>query len=684
MELVSLKAASFDYGREPILCEVDVTVLSGVKYALVGVNGAGKTTLLAALNGELWLNAGARQVAGSPRIRMLHQETVLELDDEGNGLVFDCVSRTAFATELAIEAELSEINRALAGEVLPAGMTQKRLIRKQGHLQTEYERRGGYTMRPRTETALLGVGLSPALWNQPLERLSGGERRRAALAAILLSDADLLLLDEPTNHLDLESCEWLENFLRQYRGAAVLVSHDRQFLDRVAERTFHLEKGEVTLYNGNYSFFDRAYRQQLEQQRNAYLRQREKIRRTEDYIRRNIAGQKTKQAQSRRKRLAKEVQLQRPPPDPRSYRFRLQPLRRSGGMVLETEQLVKGYGSQQLFHELDLRISRGDRIGIIGPNGCGKTTLLKILSGREPPDSGRVQRGHNVDLGFYDQQLESVTDHHTVIGEMAAVDPSATLGELRGHLAAFGFSEEMVDRSVGRLSGGERGRLALLRLIKEGYNALLLDEPTNHLDVRSREALEEALANYEGTLVVVSHDRRFLNKIVNRLLVFHPPTEEGRVEQFQGNYADYRRHLEEISKLGGSLSLDSTQPVLRRGKNTFPGAVSSDAVSLTDTRSDSAVRSKSAADDRTTGKKALSKNEVLRRRQWIAAAEQEIAKIEIEKEKLLTHMSNPSLAAEERFELSNRFAELEQLISEKINLWEKWNLELEEGGGPTE
>ncbi len=322
----------------------------------------------------------------------------------------------AFAREREIEAELAEVARRIAATAEPA--EQAALVQQQGRLQDEFERRDGYAMQARLETALRGVGLLPRSWETPVDRLSGGERRRAALAAVLLSGADLLLLDEPTNHLDLESCEWLEAFLVQADTAAVIVSHDRHFLDRVTTRTLQLDRGRVVSYSGNYTFFDEQSRLRYEQDLAAWERQQSRFRQTEEYIRRNIEGQKTKQAQSRRKQLDKEEKLERPTAEPGLYRFHLQPVRPSGGTVLEAHGLGKGYGGRTLLEGFELHVSRGERLGIVGPNGCGKSTLLKMFAARVVPDAGHVVVGHNVDLGFYDQELASVADHNTVIQEM--------------------------------------------------------------------------------------------------------------------------------------------------------------------------------------------------------------------------------------------------------------------------
>ncbi len=653
MALLSLQDAYFDYGREKILRGVNVALQPGVKYALVGANGAGKTTLLAAMAGDLQLHGGTRQVMGSAMVRMLRQETTIDPGADDTGLLLDTVAGSAFTRERELESRLA----ALAAE-LPDAAPEKQntLVEQQGKLQDEFERLDGYSMQARLETALRGVGLMPETWDRPVNRLSGGERRRAALATVLLGKADLLLLDEPTNHLDLESCEWLEGFLEAYPGAAVLVSHDRYFLDRVAKKTLHLDRGRLISYSGNYSFFDEQSQLRYQQDLNAWQRQQTRIRQTEEYIRRNIEGQKTKQAQSRRKQLDKEEKLEKPTTEPGLFRFHLVPVRPSGGTALETKGLTKGWNDRILLSGLDLHVSRGDRIGIIGPNGCGKSTLLKMLAGRIVPDAGRVVIGHNVDLGFYDQELSGVSDHNTVLAEMMSVDPVSTLGEHRSFLGAFGFGEDLHDRQVGRLSGGERGRLSLLRLIKEGHNTLLLDEPTNHLDIRSRESLEAALAEYTGTMVVVSHDRRFLDKIVQRLIVF---TGAGAVRFFAGNYADY------VWK--------------RKQEQQAAGAATAKAAAGTDTPKKEKPNAVTSAE----GPGSMSKNEINRRRQWIGEVEAKILELESTRESALAEMGSSTLDNDRRRELAHRCAEIDAELETAFADWEKWSLEIEQGvAGP--
>jgi len=655
MSIVSLQNASFDFGRERILHEANLSVFAGVKSALVGDNGAGKSTLLSLITGDLPLHGGARQVATRAVIRLLRQETTFDPGLAGGAALYDSVLGAAFAPELALEAELARVAAAL--EAAPPDAWEE-LVLRQGRLQAEYERLAGYGCRARLESALQGLGLPPDLWPRSLGSLSGGERRRAALASVLLAGGDLLLLDEPTNHLDLDACEWLEEFLLRLPCATILVSHDRFFLDRVATQTLHLSRGRLTTYSGNYTFFTRARGEQERAAQTAWSRQQERIRGTEDFIRRNLAGQKTKQAQSRRKLLAREERLERPPGDEETFAMRLVPRRESGGLTFEVEELSRGFGGRPLWAGLDLLVTRGDRLGIVGPNGCGKSTLLRLLAGLDLPDRGGVKVGHHVDLGYYDQHLRTVSDARTVLEEMAHADPGAAVGELRGFLAAFGFGPDAFDRPVGALSGGERGRLALMRLIKEGHNTLLLDEPTNHLDVRACEALEEALAGFAGTLIVVSHDRRFLDRVAQRLAVFVPdPTGAAgsRVELFAGSYAQWRERQAELAAARGGEERGGGGARARGAEGAPADASGASGAAAT----------------------ALSKNERTRRLRWIAEAEAEIGRLEGRRDDVMAELARPRLAPGRVRELSALLAETEAALAERLALWEQWGREIE-------
>jgi ATP-binding cassette, subfamily F, member 3 len=657
VSLLTLTDAAFDFGREPILEGVNLALHAGTRYALVGANGSGKTTLLEILAGERSLHGGRHNMTGGVALGYLRQSSHIAVHHDQTTTVREAVRTTAFARERALQGRLNEIAAGLSRTEGDADQ-QAALIARQGALQSEFERLDGYSLEARIEAALHGVGVPPAVWDGPVERLSGGERRRAALAATLLKRCDLLLLDEPTNHLDLESCEWLEGHLLSRSCAMVIVSHDRWFLDRVAQRTLSLDRGRLTDDSGNYSVHLQVVAERRRQEQAAWQRQNDHIRQTEAYIRKNIAGQKTRQAQSRRKQLSRLARIDRPLSQERGFRLDLSPLRPSGATVLQVEGLAKGYGARRLFTDFDLLVVRGERVGILGPNGCGKTTLLRLLAGKESADEGRVVRGHNVDLGYYDQHLKSVSDHLTVLGEMQAVDPSAPLVEQRTFLGAFGFGEEMVDRPVASLSGGERGRLALLRLIKQGFNTLLLDEPTNHLDIRSRESLERALRDYPGTLVMVSHDRRFLDRLVDRLLVFPEAGPEDRlrgIRMYMGNYADYERQRAE-ERARRAEGIDGSD--MRQG-----GSVSTGPVPHEQKRQ---IR-------------GLSKNERARRQAWIREIEQRIAELEQEQVAGIEQMSCPGCDPERRMALAERSAAIEEELSRALAKWEGWSAELEEG-----
>jgi len=654
VSLVSLQDAVFDYHREPILAGVSCAVQPDERIALTGPNGSGKSTLLAILAGDLDLLEGRRATSGQATVALLAQETSFDPDAHRDAPTRDVVARAAFADLMDLEAEMARVGAALAAAAEAPRAAE--LQRDHGRLQHEYERREGYTWRARLEQALQGLGVGESLWNKPPGDLSGGERRRAALAAALLSDATVLLLDEPTNHLDLESREWLEAHLARRPGALVVVSHDRWFLDKVCNRTWALDRGRLSTWRGGYSSWVREAAERRARDEAAWRRQQEKIAGTEDFIRRNLAGQKTKQAQSRRKQLEKLERVERPGGERRKAPIALAPSRPSGATPLEVDGLRKAYGPVPLFADVAFRVGRGEKVGVVGPNGCGKSTLLKILAGDVLPDAGRVRWGHQIDLGHYDQQLRSVNDAHTVLEELADCWPGATLGELRSFAGAFGFGAEMVDRVVGALSGGERGRLALMRLIRGGHNTLLLDEPTNHLDAETCEALEEALRAFDGTLVVVSHDRRFLDRVCDRILMFEAAPPEAGVQH------EVKLHLGSWGEVWTRLRERAA------------------AAQEVEKRKAAAAAPPAAGPERGAGGGRLSKNEIARREMWIAEVEAEIAELEREQGELLARLSSPGLSPEERLGVSGRHAEVGEKLGELYGKWEGWQEEIGGGG----
>ncbi len=526
MPLVQLESVRKAFGAVTVLTDLTWKIEAGDRIGLVGRNGCGKTTLFHLITGRLLPDGGEVHTRRSLNAGYLAQDP--ELDD--GSAVLETVLE-AFSDVIELQRRLRDLE-----DRLTSGREQPALLEAYGRLQHAYEARDGYEIEARAKAILYGLGFTGADFETPVSVLSGGQKNRLALARLLASEPDLLLLDEPTNHLDLQAIEWLEGFLPSFDGAFVVISHDRYFLDRTIDRIVELEHGALDAFAGNYSFYATEKQQRLAKRHKAYERQQDHIRKTEDFIRRNIAGQKTKQAQSRRKALTKLDTLERPASD-REFKLRFTAGARGGNRVVELQQTSKAYGDNVLFRDLDLLVRRGDRLGVIGPNGSGKTTLLKLLTGREPPDGGIVETGSNVKVGYYDQHRDELTPGRTLQDEIRTVTPDASVGEIRSVLGAFLFSGDDVERKTGSLSGGEKSRVALAKLMRSETNLLVLDEPTNHLDIPSRDVLEDALKAYDGTMIAVSHDRYFLNLLVDRLLVLG----NGGWELIEGNYDTWQR-----------------------------------------------------------------------------------------------------------------------------------------------
>jgi ATP-binding cassette subfamily F protein 3 len=524
--LFRLNEVHKSYGAHDVLHGLTFQVNPGERVGLVGRNGAGKTTVFRLVTKREEPDSGEVVLLRNLRVGLLEQRPIFT-----GSLTVREEALSVFTEFRTMEEELSRLEH-LMGETTGAELDE--VMHTYSDLSHRYEIEGGFTYPARVEAVLAGLGFRSEDFGQAAEVLSGGQKSRLALAKLLLAAPDVLLLDEPTNHLDVNAVEWLEDFLSEYKNAFVIISHDRFLLDRLTTKIVEVEAGKASVYPGNYSAYVRQREERRMVQMREYEKQQEMIERTEEFIRRNLAGQKTKQAKSRRNMLERLERVEAVQSD-QGTSFKLNKVARSGDNVLAVADLVVGYGENVLAKDISFLLRRGERIGVIGANGTGKTTFLKTLTGAIEPLAGGFTWGANVQIDYFDQELASLDDRATVFEEMAVASPNATPGELRNYLARFLFTGDDIYKPVGALSGGERSRLALAKLIYSSANVLVMDEPTNHLDIPSREALEQALADYQGTIITVSHDRYFLDKIATEILHF----EKGSVTYFTGSYSEF-------------------------------------------------------------------------------------------------------------------------------------------------
>ncbi|HEV2708500.1 MAG TPA: ABC-F family ATP-binding cassette domain-containing protein [Pyrinomonadaceae bacterium] len=516
------------YAAQDVLRGASLQVNPGEHVGLVGRNGAGKTTIFRLISGEETPDRGDVVRARGLNLGLLEQHVHFE-----ENVTVHEAALAAFKNLQRIEHEMHELEHRMA----EAPDDLDAVLERYSDLQHQFEREGGFEYAAKAEAILQGLGFEKETWALPTEILSGGQKNRLGLARLLLAEPDVLLLDEPTNHLDVAAVEWLEEFLAAYERAYVIISHDRYFLDRACTRIVEVEHGRAVSYTGNYSAYLVEREERREAQQRAYENQQHLISKTEEFIRRNLAGQKTKQAKSRRKMLEKLERLDAVRPDQSSGDFRLQKVERTGTHVLTVKDASVGYPGKVLAADITFTLRRAEALGIIGPNGSGKTTFIKTVLGKIPSLAGEVRWGTNVQVGYYAQQLDDLDERNEIIMELRRVAPSsATAGELRGFLAKFLFTGDDVYKHVRDLSGGEKGRLALAKLIYSRVNVLVLDEPTNHLDIPSREALEEALDAYEGTIITISHDRYFLDRVATQILALDG---DGHAEHYEGDYTEY-------------------------------------------------------------------------------------------------------------------------------------------------
>ncbi|WKZ40905.1 MAG: ABC-F family ATP-binding cassette domain-containing protein [Anaerolineales bacterium] len=568
MSLISVSNLTKSFGATDIFAGVTFSVAKGSRLAIVGPNGVGKTTLLRILAGEDEASSGAVTRSRGVRSGYLSQEADFKME----GTLWDAC-HSVFENLIKQQNELHRLEELMA--------TDPNVIEQYGKLQEDFERRGGYTYETRIKQVLTGLGFDASDYNLSLDHLSGGQRTRAFLARLLLSDPDLLLLDEPTNHLDIRAVEWLEGYLSQWEGAVVIVSHDRYFLDKVSNIIMEMLPAAYEMYNGNYSAYLKQREERIARRQEVFESEREKLLKEVEYIKRNISGQNTLQAKGKLKRLTRIVQaieqvgleavlntkwielgvsmttspfsvdeaerrvraMKSPVRVLPNLHLRLGSQKRSGDLVIRTKELQVGFPDKFLFSSPDIELRRQDCAALIGPNGAGKSTFLRTILGQLEPLAGEVILGSSLNIGYFAQAHEGLNPNKTLIQEIDAVMPQWLPGQIRDYLGKYLFSGDDVYKKVSMLSGGERGRLALAKLALQDTNLLLLDEPTNHLDIPSQEILESVLEDYTGTILLISHDRYLVDALATQIWEVDP--DEQSLNVFKGTYSELRAEREQ-------------------------------------------------------------------------------------------------------------------------------------------
>lgn len=655
------------YGTQDVLRGTTLQINPGEHVGLVGRNGSGKTTIFRLISGEETADGGDVVRARGMRLGLLAQH----INFEAGATVHES-ALSAFGHLQQIEHEMHELEHRMA----EAPEDLDKVLERYSDLQHQFEREGGFEYGAKAEAILQGLGFDRTTWQMETEKLSGGQQNRLGLARLLLAEPDVLLLDEPTNHLDVNAVEWLEEFLQSYSAGFVIVSHDRYFLDRCCRRIIELENGKASSYTGNYSDYlvEREERRQAQQR--AYDNQQQLIAKTEEFIRRNLAGQKTKQAKSRRTMLAKLERIDAVRADQSSGDFRLKSIERAGNHVLTVEDAAVGYGENILAKDISFILRRGECLGIIGPNGSGKTTFLKTILKKIPSLAGEIRWGSKVQVGYYAQQLDDLDDRNEIIMELRRVAPSsATAGELRTFLAKFLFTGDDVYKHVRDLSGGEKGRLALAKLIYSRVNVLVLDEPTNHLDIPSREALEEALDAYEGTILTISHDRYFLDRVATQILALHG---EGAAEHYNGDYTEYHDW-----KAARSRNAADTVPSNKGGPGRATrlatpgrGATESEPSALGDKKKNSVPSAAAGGSPRIKGRSVAgssSRVKVVKKARSPETIEAEISELEKRLAELSEEMAKPQVARDITMlvKLNDEYERTQLRLSELMEEWER-------------
>lgn len=563
MILLQANQVARHFGAETLFENIQLEIQDRSRIALVGRNGAGKSTLLKIIAGIDPTDAGTLSKTKHLTIGYLDQHSGLN-----SQLTIWEEMLSAFDGIIKMEQRLRDLELKLGDELEQANpLTYPRLLKEYDQLQHDFNDLNGYGYEAEIKAVLNGFHFGPEFYDRPVTSLSGGQKTRLALAKLLLERPQLLILDEPTNHLDIKTLDWLENYLQNYRGALLIVSHDRYFLDKVVTEVYDLSRQKATYYKGNYSRYLVLKEEQLASDWKAFEKQQTEINKLEDFVARNLVrASTTKRAQSRRKQLEKMDRMEKPQGDEKSARFSFDVAKESGNVVLQTENAAIGYEETILCEPINLDIRKKEAIALVGPNGIGKSTLLKSIIGDLPFIKGNAHLGANVSIGYYDQEQAKLASNKTVLNELWDEHPMTVEKDIRSILGSFLFSGNDVEKTIPQLSGGEKARVALAKLAMNQENFLILDEPTNHLDIDSKEVLENALIDYEGTILFVSHDRYFINRIATKVIEL---SAEGS-QLYLGDYDYYmEKKLEEISLSEASPSQKQTTDTPATGKQNF-------------------------------------------------------------------------------------------------------------------
>lgn len=641
MNILTASNLSKSYPAKEIFSGLSFKIEKGDKVGLIGVNGAGKSTLFKILMGEDAKDSGEIYIPNNIKVGYLKQQLAIDY----NISIYDYCMKV-FDKIIDIEKELRHIEKKLADPKLRKDKMDS-LLEEHNKLFEKFEAKNGYAIRSELEGTLKAMGFLEEDFDKNINDLSGGQKARVELAYLLLEKPDLILLDEPTNHLDISAIRFLENFIKNYQGSVIVISHDRYFLDNTVNRIFLLENGDLSTYDGDYTSFMHKRKKDLEVRMHQYKAQQKEIDRQEEIIERlkNQGGSKRKrgisQSRSRQKLLDKMDRIEKPESLNNSMKLKFTPRIQSGEDVLKVEKLEKNFSDKEIFKNISFDLYRNERTAIIGENGVGKTTLFRIIMGEELPSGGKIKQGQSVNIGYFDQEQKSLNLNNTIFDEIRETYPMLTNFEIRSYLAKFMFYENDVDREISELSGGERARISLLKLMISDTNFILMDEPTNHLDIDSKEILEDAILDYEGSMLIISHDRYFLNKIAVKILEM----KSDGMDEYLGNYSYYENKQKELKESSTeTYSVNKTQ--LEKEKK----------------------------------KKSLKKNEIKKIKQKIKDVEIEMEDIDSRIDEL-TELTLMEDFYNDQDKVKETFEEIKSLENKKESLSDQWfelNISLEE------